>query len=63
MEPVDRAIPAIPAISIPEDTRRLFWRSRVMAVAAFALAMVVASWIGDREPAPAMPPAILAWVP
>jgi hypothetical protein len=55
MEPID------PAISIPENTRRLFWRARVISVAAFALAMIVASWIGRREPARALP-AILAAV-
>ena len=52
-----------PAIPIPEDAQRLLFRTRVAAVAAFALAMMAASWIEHREPVPAAPPSMLAGVP
>ena len=57
MEPID------PAIPIPEDAHRLLFRARVAAVAAFALAMLAASWLGHCGPTPAPPPSMLTRVP
>jgi hypothetical protein len=57
VERIDLAIP------IPEDAQRLWFRTRVAAVATFALAMMAASWIEHRDPTPAAPPSMLAGVP
>jgi hypothetical protein len=55
--------PVDPAVPIPEDAQRLLFRARVVAVAAFALAVAAASWIGNGRPTHAAPPSMLARVP
>jgi hypothetical protein len=44
-----------------EDALRLMFRARVVSVAAFALAMTVAAWLGSARQPPT--PSRLAWCP
>jgi hypothetical protein len=57
MKRIDSVIP------IAEDAHRLIFRARVVSVAAFALAMTIASWIGSGRREPTPPPTMLAWCP